>query len=132
MDPISATAIAAAAIAAKSTLEAAAQEAGKASWGGAARVVERIRARFGGDRQAQQVLERAQRNPQDESATALLRALLQSLMQGDPVFADELRTLVDDAVAAQGPAGSAVNAAVIKNVQVNQGPVEVHGDLNFN
>ncbi|GGP00210.1 hypothetical protein [Wenjunlia tyrosinilytica] len=133
MDPITATAIAAAAIAAKGALESAGGEAGRASWAGASSLVERIRRRFGGDSEAERALEEAQQHPADETAVAGLQQMVHAYMLRDPAFQRDLRRMVDAAVAAQSTGGRGnVNAAVIKTVQVNHGKVEVQGDLNFN
>jgi len=127
MDPIT-VAVACTALVVKGALESAGQEAGRSSWGGGARLVERVRARFSGDAVAETALDEARQNPDDEGARELLRRMLQAHMLRDPSFEDDVRRMVEEAVAAQGAGRASVNAAVIKNAQVFNEKVEVHGD----
>lgn len=133
MDPITTAAVAGAALVARSALQSAGEGAGRSSWAAVTRLTTRIRARFGGDDQAEAVLASAVENPEDDTAREELQRMLHAYMLRDREFESDLRSLVDEAVKAQGAAAGpgSVNAAVIKNVQVNHGKVEVSGDLNF-
>ncbi|MFF8915641.1 hypothetical protein ACF08M_20520 [Streptomyces sp. NPDC015032] len=130
MDPITAVAVAGVALVVKGALETAGQEAGRAGWGGGARLVERLRARFRGDTDAEGALDRVQQRPGDTAAQEELTRMLLAHMLRDRDFEAEIRSTVDDAVAAQG-GRSQVNAAVIKNAQVFNEKVEVQGDWNI-
>lgn len=132
LDPITITAVAAAAIAAKGAVETAGNEAGRASWNGAARLVARIRTRFGGNAEAEAALSAAQAQPHDENAVSGLQFMLSAYMARDAEFLREMRGLVDEITARQGGGPGSVNAAVIKNVTVNHGKVEIQGDWNIN
>ncbi|MGI5199733.1 hypothetical protein ACQEVY_39885 [Streptomyces sp. CA-288835] len=128
MDPVTAAAAAGVALVVKGALESAGQEAGRVGWSGGARLVERIRARFRGDADAEQALDRVTGAPDDESAHQTLERLLAAHMLLDPEFEAEIRRLVDEAVAAQGKDGAQITAALIKNAHVFNGKVEVQGD----
>lgn len=130
MDPITAVAVAGVALVVKGALETTGQEAGRAGWGGGARLVERLRARFRSDTDAAGALDRVQQRPGDTAAQEELTRLLLAHMLRDRDFEAEIRSSVDDAVAAQG-GRSQVNAAVIKNAQVFNEKVEVQGDWNI-
>ncbi|MFI9239946.1 hypothetical protein [Streptomyces sp. NPDC053079] len=130
MDPVTAVAAAGVALMAKGALESVGQEAGRSGWGGGARLVERIRARFRGDTDAQNALDRLTRTPSDEAAQQELERVIAAHMLRDRSFEDEMRRLVDQAVSAQGR-GAQVNAAMIKNAQVFNEKVEVQGDWNI-
>lgn len=130
MDPVTAVAAAGVALMAKGALESVGQEAGRSGWGGGARLVERIRARFRGDTDAQNALNRLTRTPGDETAQQELERVIAAHMLRDRSFEDEMRRLVDEAVNAQGR-GAQVNAALIKNAQVFNEKVEVQGDWNI-
>ncbi|WP_406446871.1 hypothetical protein OHB14_50250 [Streptomyces sp. NBC_01613] len=133
MDPITATAVAAAALVAKGALESAGGEAGRSSWAGAARLVERVRLRFGGDREATAALDRARQNPDDEATVDTLQQLIHSYVLRDPQFEADIKALVTEANAAKAVDGrGAVNATVIKNVTTFNEKVEFQGDLNIN
>ncbi|MFD3612832.1 hypothetical protein ACFWXA_33135 [Streptomyces atroolivaceus] len=129
MDPITAVAVAGVALIAKGTLEATGQEAGRAGWGGGARFIERLRARFRGDAEAEEALEQVRQRPEDTVAQDALTRLLLAHMLRDRDFESEVRRAVD-AVAARGGRGQ-VNAAVIKNSQVFNEKVEIKGDWNI-
>lgn len=131
LDPITLTAVAAAAIAAKGAVESAGNEAGRASWDGASRLIARIRTRFGGNAEAQATLSAAQAQPFDESAVSGLQFMLSAYMARDEEFLREMRGLVNEITARQDGGPVSVNAAVIKNVQVNHGKVEIQGDWNI-
>lgn len=126
MDPVTAVAAAGVALVAKGALESAGQEAGRSGWNGGARLVERIRARFRGDADAEGALDRVTGTPDDEDARQALERQLAAHMLLDTGFETEIRRLVDEAVAARG--GSQISAALIKNAQVFNGKVEVRGD----
>lgn len=128
MDPVTAVAAAGVALVVKGALETAGQEAGRSGWSGGARLVERIRARFGGNADAEDALDRVTRSPDDESAHEDLERQLAAHMLLDPGFETEIRRLVDEAVAAQGRGGAQISAALIKNAQVFNGKVDVQGD----
>ncbi|MEU9981616.1 hypothetical protein [Streptomyces sp. NPDC050856] len=130
MDPVTAVAAAGVALVAKGVLESVGQEAGRSSWAGAARLVERIRTRFRGDVQAEGALDRVTRAPDDRDAQEDLERALAAHMLRDREFETEMRRLVDEAVAAQGRGGAQVSAALIKNAQVFNEKVEVRGDWN--
>ncbi|WP_395572425.1 hypothetical protein [Streptomyces sp. BK79] len=128
MDPVTAVAAAGVALVAKGALESAGQEAGRSGWSGGARLVERIRARFRGDADAESALDQVARTPDDEDAQQRLERRLAAHMLLDSGFETEIRRLVDEAVAAQGRDGAQISAALIKNAQVFNGKVEVQGD----
>jgi hypothetical protein len=128
MDPVTAVAAAGVALVVKGALETAGQEAGRSGWAGGARLVERIRARFRGDADAEGALDRVTDAPDDEGARRELERRLAAHMLLDEHFEAEIRRLVDEAVAAQGRSGPQISAALIKNAQVFNGKVEVQGD----
>ncbi|MGW5776715.1 hypothetical protein [Streptomyces sp. NPDC003863] len=130
MDPLTAIAAAGVALVVKGALEATGQEAGRSGWNGGARLVERIRARFRGDTEAEAALERVTEVPDDESGQQLLERILAAHMLRDRQFEDDLRRFVDEAVAAGGRGGPQVSAALIKNAQVFNEKVEIKGDWN--
>ncbi|MGW3042747.1 hypothetical protein ACWC9T_22510 [Kitasatospora sp. NPDC001159] len=130
MDPISTAALAGATLAATAALQSVGEEAGRSSWTATSRLMERIRNRFSGNREAEGALARACGSPDDEAAVGELQRVLHEYMLRDSEFSQEIRRLVDESVRSAGGVGG-VNAAVIKNVQVNQGAVKVAGDLNF-
>ncbi|NUJ99840.1 hypothetical protein HRW23_23155 [Streptomyces lunaelactis] len=131
MDPVTAIAAAGVALVAKGALESVGQEAGRSGWGSAGRLVDRIRARFRGDAEAEGAMDRVAQSPDDETAHQDLERLLAAHMLRDRDFETEMRRLIDEAVAAQGGRGGAqVNAALIKNAQVFNEKVEVQGDWN--
>jgi hypothetical protein len=128
MDPVTAVAAAGVALVVKGALETAGQEAGRSGWVGGARLVERIRARFRGNADAEGALDRVTDSPDDENAQQELERQLAAHMLLDSGFETEVRRLVDEAVAAQGRSGAQISAALIKNAQVFNGKVEVQGD----
>ncbi|ANP53696.1 hypothetical protein [Streptomyces griseochromogenes] len=128
MDPVTAVAAAGVALVVKGALETAGQEAGRSGWAGGARLVERIRARFRGNAEAENALDLVAGSPDDEGAQQALERQLAAHMLLDPNFETEVRRLVDEAVAAQGRSGAQISAALIKNAQVFNGKVEVQGD----
>ncbi|MGX1268565.1 hypothetical protein [Streptomyces phaeoluteigriseus] len=128
MDPVTAVAAAGVALVVKGALETAGQEAGRSGWHGGARLVERIRARFRGNAQAEGALDRVTTAPDDENAQQDLERQLAAQMLLDSDFETEIRRMVDEAVAAQGRSGAQISAALIKNAQVFNGKVEVQGD----
>ncbi|WP_369147190.1 hypothetical protein [Streptomyces sp. R44] len=130
MDPLTAIAAAGVALVVKGALEATGQEAGRSGWNGGARLVERIRARFRGDTEAEAALERVTDAPDDESGRQVLERMLAAHMLRDRQFEDDLRRFVDEAVAAGGRGGAQVSAALIKNAQVFNEKVEIKGDWN--
>ncbi|MEU6271795.1 hypothetical protein ABZ871_05125 [Streptomyces populi] len=90
--------------------------------------MERIRAHFRGNAEAEGALDRVTTVPDDESAQRNLERQLAAQMLLDAGFETEIRRLVDEAVAAQGRSGAQISAALIKNAQVFNGKVEVQGD----
>lgn len=130
MDPITAVAVAGVALVVKGALETTGQEAGRAGWGGGARIVERLRARFRGDPEAEGALDRVEQSPGDTAAQEELQDMLLARMLRDRAFEAEIRRTVDEAVAARGGRGQ-VNAAVIKNAQVFNEKVEIQGDWHI-
>lgn len=125
------TAVAAAGVAlvAQGALQSVGEEAARSGWNSGVRLVERIRARFRGDTQAEGALDRVAQAPADEEARGELERLLAAYMLQDRAFEAEMRQLVDKAVSSQGR-GAQVNAALIKNVQVFNEKIEVQGDWN--
>ncbi|MGR7001572.1 hypothetical protein ACU686_31850 [Yinghuangia aomiensis] len=130
MDPVTAVAAAGVALVVKGLLESAGQEAGRSGWSGGARLIERIRTRFRGDAAAEAALAEVAQTPENPGAQQSLERALAGHMLLDRGFEDEIRRLVDEAVAAQG-GGAQVNAAVIKNAQVFNDKVEIQGDWNI-
>jgi hypothetical protein len=130
MDPITAVAVAGVALVVKGALETTGQEAGRVGWGGGVRLVERLRARFRGDTEAEGALEQVQQSPGDTAAQEELQRMLLAYMLRDRDFEAEIRQTIDEAVAARGGQGQ-VNAAVIKNAQVFNEKVEIQGDWNI-
>ncbi|MFD9425420.1 MULTISPECIES: hypothetical protein [unclassified Streptomyces] len=130
MDPITAAAVAGVALIVKGALESAGQEAGRSGWGGGARLMERMRARFRGDTEAEGALDRVQLSPGDTVAQEELQRMVLAHMLRDRDFEADIRRAVDEAVAAQGGQAQ-VNAAVIKNAQVFNEKVEIKGDWNI-
>ncbi|MDH6432640.1 hypothetical protein M2158_001117 [Streptomyces sp. SAI-144] len=128
MDPVTAVAAAGVALVVKGALETAGQEAGRSGWAGGARLMDRIRARFRGNADAEGALDRVTGSPDDENAQQELERQLAAHMLLDSGFETEIRRLVDEAVAAQGRSGAQISAALIKNAQVFNGKVEVQGD----
>ncbi|MEU0212280.1 hypothetical protein [Streptomyces canus] len=128
MDPVTAVAAAGVALVVKGALETAGQEAGRSGWAGGARLMDRIRARFRGNTDAEGALDRVTDSPDDENAQQELERQLAAHMLLDSGFETEIRRLVDEAVAAQGRSGAQISAALIKNAQVFNGKVEVQGD----
>jgi hypothetical protein len=132
MDPITATAAAAAALVARSALESAGGEAGRSSWAGAARLVERIRTRFGADGEATAALDGVRQNPDDEAALTSLRRLIHSYVLRDAQFEADLKALVTEADATGADSRGTVNATVIKNATTFNEKVDFQGGLNIN
>lgn len=128
MDPVTAVAAAGVALVVKGALETAGQEAGRSGWAGGTRLIERIRARFRGNADAENALERVTGSPDDESAQQALERQLAAHMLLDPDFEAEIRRIVDEAVAAQGRSGAQISAALIKNAQVFNGKIDVQGN----
>ncbi|MFC9605927.1 hypothetical protein ACFTTN_20965 [Streptomyces niveus] len=118
------------ALVAQGTLQSVGQEAARSGWEGGARLIERIRARFRGDTEAEDALDRVAQVPDDEDAHKELERLLAAHMLRDRSFETELRQMVNEAVAVQGRGGAQVSAALIKNAQVFNEKVEVQGDWN--
>ncbi|MGY5130890.1 hypothetical protein ACWGJW_00420 [Streptomyces nigrescens] len=132
MEPITATAVAAAALVAKGALESAGGEAGRSAWQGVTQLVERIKQRFGGDSDATAALGLALHSPDDEQAVDALRHLIHTYMLRDPQFGADVTRLVDASVSAQAAKGTgSVNAAVIKNATTFNEKVEFQGDFNI-
>ncbi|MER5772407.1 hypothetical protein [Streptomyces sp. NPDC001985] len=132
MEPITAVAAAGVALVAKGMLESVGQEAGRTGWGGGARLMERMRARFRGDTEAESAIDTVARDPADTTARDELQRLLLAHMLRDRVFEDDVRRLVGEAVPARRGQGPQVNAAVIKTAQVFNEKVEIQGDWNTN
>ncbi|MGW7488397.1 hypothetical protein [Streptomyces sp. NPDC054786] len=130
MDPVTAAAAAAVALVVKGALESAGQEAGRSGWSGGARLIERVRARFRGDGEAVDALDRVEQSPDDTAAQEQLQRLLLAHMLRDRDFESDIRRQVDEAVAAHGGTAQ-VNAALIKNAQVFNEKVEIQGDWNI-
>ncbi|MEU0523626.1 hypothetical protein [Streptomyces niveus] len=130
MDPVTALAAASVALVAQGALQSVGQEAARSGWEGGSRLVERIRARFRGDTEAEDALDRVAQAPDDEVAHQELERLIAAHMLRDRSFETELRQMVNEAVAAQGRGGAQVSAALIKNAQVFNEKVEVQGDWN--
>jgi len=112
----------------KGALESAGQEAGRSGWSGGARLVERIRARFRGNEEAENALDRVTEVPDDESAHEGLERQLAAHMLLDPGFEADVRGMVDEAFSVMGRNDAQINAALIKYAQVFNAKVEVHGD----
>jgi len=132
MDPFTATALAAAALVAKGALESVGGEAGRSSWAGWGRLVERLRDRFGGDGEATEALERVRQNPEDEATVAQLQRLILAYALRDQQFEADITALVDEAKAAgAGDSRGSVNATVIKNATTFNEKVQFQGGLNI-
>lgn len=107
-------------------------EAGRSGWGGGARLVERIRARFRGDAVAEEAMESVRRDPADAQAREELHRILLAHMLRDSAFENDVRSLLQETVNAQRARAPQVSAAVIKNAQVFNEKVEIKGDWNIN
>lgn len=105
------------------------QKSGNASWSAMKSVVERIRARFGGDEEAQDALTAVEDSPQETKAQEDLERMLAAYMLRDQEFRDELIEIIEQAKKSSD-GGAAIQASVIKNANVFNEKVEISGDWN--
>ncbi|WP_433700781.1 hypothetical protein [Nocardiopsis sp. CA-288880] len=129
MELVFAAASAAVALLVQTAVKTIGEKSGNASWGVAKSVVERIRMRFRGDQEAEEVLAAVETRPEEGQAQESLQRVLASYMLRDQQFCDELVELVERA--AEKPAGgTGISASVIKNANVFNEKVEISGDWN--
>ncbi len=131
MEPVFAAASAAVALVVQTAAKAVGEKSANASWSAAKSLVERIRDRFGGDREAEGALRAVESEPQEPRAQESLQRMVTAYMLRDQGFCDELVDLVERA-RASSPGGAAIQASVIKNANVFNDKVEISGDWNLN
>lgn len=131
MEPVFAAASAVVALVVQSAAKNIGEESGKASWGAAKSVVERIQKRFRGDREAEDSLRDIEGMPKKPEVQDSLQRLLVAYMLRDQKFHDELVELVERAGEASF-GGASIQASVIKNANVFNDKVEIAGDWNLN
>src|SRR5260221_6825516 len=98
---LAALAISAAPLLAKSSIDAAASDAGKSSWSGARRLYESIRDKFAGQPYAEMSLERVQAQPESRAGVESLAGFLEASAAQDPEVPRWLIELVTEADAAE-------------------------------
>jgi hypothetical protein len=129
MDPAT-LALTAAGLVAKKALEAAGGKAGEGAWATLGRIAETIRAKFRGDPETTETLERLEAKPDSQARTAELAEVLQPRLQADPGFAAELARLVEEAKAEPQTAEFVTtvqdNARVGKVTNIGQVTGDVH------
>src|SRR5919204_5105186 len=96
MDPAT-LALTAAGLLAKKALEAAGGKAGEGAWATLGRIRGAIWAKFRGDPEATEALERLEAKPDSQAHTAELAEVLQPRLEADPQLVAELTRLVEEA-----------------------------------
>lgn len=132
MDPITAAAL----LVATSAGAAVGSEAGKQAWAGVTALVKLVKSKFTGDPKAEQALELAQADPENEAATQQLEAEIRTHADQDPGFATELTELTNQPQAqalAQQASGKIVtqlrdNASIGKQVNIGG---DSHGNISL-
>jgi len=117
MDPAT-LALTAAGLLAKKALEAAGGKAGEGAWATLGRFAETIRAKFRGDPEATETLDRLEAKPESQARTAELAEILQPWLEADPQLVAELTRLVEQAKAQ--PQTAAFVTTVQDNAQVGK------------
>jgi hypothetical protein len=129
MDPAT-LALTAAGLLAKKALEAAAGKAGEGAWAGLGRLREAIWAKFRGDPEATEALERLEAKPDSQARTAELAEVLQPRLEAEPQLVAELTRLVEEAKAEPQAAAFVTtvqdNARVGKLTNIGQITGDVH------
>lgn len=130
MDPAT-LALTAAGLVAKKALEAAGGKAGEGAWASLGRISEAVRARFRGDPEATEALQRLEAKPDSQARTAELAEVLQPRLEADPQLLAELTRLVEEAKAA--PQAAAFVTTVQGNAQVGKltNVGQVTGDVHL-
>jgi hypothetical protein len=129
MDPAT-LALTAAGLVAKKALEAAGGKAGEGAWAALAYIRDAIWARFRGDPEVTETLERLEAKPESQARAAELAEVLQPRLEGDPQLVAQLTRLVEE-VKAQPQTASFVtavqdNARVGKLTNIGQVTGDVH------
>jgi hypothetical protein len=117
MDPAT-IALTVAGLLAKKALEAAAGKAGEGAWAALGRIADAVRARFHGDREVTDTLERLEAKPTSQGRTQELAEVLQDRLATDRGFAVELARLIEEAKAE--PQTAAFVTTVQDNAQVGK------------
>jgi hypothetical protein len=128
MDPI---AITAATLVAKWAAEGLVKEAAKSTWEGFKKVYEAVRAKFTGDAESTEVLQRLEQKPTSEARTQELAEVLDQRFKAEPAFAQELSRLVNEA--GQQPTTASFVTQVMDNASVGKitNIETIHGDVHF-
>ncbi|MFF8767764.1 hypothetical protein ACF07Q_24880 [Nocardiopsis dassonvillei] len=105
------------------------EKSGNASWDAAKSVVERIRSRFAGDREAEGTLAAIENHPEEEGNQESLQRMLAAYMLRDQQFRDELIEMTEKA-GRTSSGGAAIQASMIKNANVFNEKVQISGDWN--
>jgi hypothetical protein len=129
MDPAT-IALTVAGLLAKKALEAAGGKAGEGAWAALERIADAVRARFGGDPEVTETMERLEARPTSQGRTQELAEVLQERLGADPGFAKELARLVEQAKAEPQTASFVTtiqgNAQVGKLTNIGQMSGDVH------
>jgi hypothetical protein len=130
MDPAT-IALTVAGLLATKAAEAAADQAGKGAWGALTRLAEAVRARFGGDPEVTQTLDRLDAKPTSQVPTQELAEVLQPRLAADPEYTAELARLVDQAKT--DPRVGTLVTLIQGNAQVGKVTTigSVTGDVHF-
>jgi hypothetical protein len=115
---------------AKKALEAAGGKAGEGAWATLGRLAEAVRAKFRGDPEATEALERLEAKPDSQARTAELAEVLQPRLEVDPPLVAELTRLIEEAKAQPQTAAFVTtvqdNARVGKLTNIGQVTGDVH------
>jgi hypothetical protein len=130
MDPAT-LALVAAGLLAKKALEAAGGKAGEGAWVTLGRIREAIWAKFRGDPEVTETLQRLETKPDSQARTAELAEVLHPRLEADPQLLAELTRLVEEAKAQ--PQTAAFVTAVQDNARVGKltNIGQVTGDLHL-
>jgi hypothetical protein len=128
MDPI---AITAATLVAKWAAEGLVKEATKSAWAGLQKVYVAVRAKFTGDEDSSEVLQRLEQKPSSEARIRELAELLDERVKAEPAFAQELTHLVEEA--GKQPESASFLTEVMDNAKVGKivNIATIHGDVHF-
>ncbi len=130
MDPAT-IALTVAGLVAKKALEAASGKAGESAWAAIGRIASAIRAKFGGDHEVTETMDRLEAKPTSQARTQELAEVLEPRLEANPDFATELAQLVEQAKAEPQAASFVTtvqdNARVGKLTNIGQ----VRGNVTF-